>query len=82
MCTKVREDEEKRKTIQCRHWMTPCNDLLTYLSMVAHPHYFMLCVHNETAHAKGAWQYVSNLAQPNIGTMHPSHYTVTMQVKY
>ena len=50
--------------------------------MLAHPHYVMLCVHNESAHANGARQYVSNLAQPNIGTMHPCHYAASMQVKY
>ena len=50
--------------------------------MLAHPHYVMLCVHNEIEHAKGAWYYVRNLAKANIGTMHPCHYTASMQVKY
>ena len=47
-------NKEKRNTIHCHHWTPPCDELLTCPSMLAHPHYVMLCVHNESAHAKGA----------------------------
>ena len=46
-------DKEKRNTIHCRHWTPPFDELLTCPSMLACPHYVMLCVHNESAHAKG-----------------------------
>ena len=75
-------NKEKGKTIHCCHWTPPFYELLTCSSMLDCPHYVMLCFHNESAHAKGARQYVSNLAQLNIGTMHPCHYTASMQVKY
>ena len=47
-------NKEKRKKIHCHHWTPPLDELLTCPSMLAHPHYVMLCVHNESAHAKGA----------------------------
>ena len=47
-------NKEKRKTIHYRHWSPPFDELLTCPSMLALPHYVMLCIHNESAHAKGA----------------------------
>ena len=47
-------NKEKRKTIHCHHLTPPFDELLTYPSMLAHLHHVMLCVHSESAHAKGA----------------------------